>query len=167
MKRALRVMLLGLLTFSFLSSYANAQLAKEGTFSGNAVGSVTFKALAMGEERVQLDYEFMGAFLNDGNEGFLHKASFHDMGALHSVNGIMEYDHSFCVFADKDGDKVFLTHQATGSMDSAKRIWKWVGSTGKYTGIQGGGEWNWVSTPPVAEGTVQGLWEMKGDWKLP
>ena len=167
MKKIILTAVLSLTLLIAFGSIANAQMAREGTFSGTAVLSATLTTLTMGEERLQMNYDLTGAFLNDANEGFLHKTSFHDVGALHAVNGVMENDHSFCVFSDKDGDKLYLTHEATGSLANAKRFWKWVGGTGKYTGIQGGGEWYWVSLPPVVEGTLIGLWEIKGNYKLP
>jgi hypothetical protein len=137
------------------------------TFSGKAVGNLTFKALAMGEERLQLNYEFLAVFLNDAGEGFLHNASLHGLGAMHALKGVYEYDHSFGFFKDVDGDQLFYTHEATGSIASAKATFKFVGGTGKYAGIQGGGDWTWTNVPAAADGTFQGYAQMKGHWKLP
>ena len=167
MKKIILASALSLVLLVVFGLEANAQMAKEGTFSGKAVLSATIRTLAMGEERLQLNYDCTGAFLNDANEGFLHKTSFHMLGALHAVKGVMENDHSFIMFSDKDGDKLYLTHEGTGSLDTAERIWKWVGGTGKYTGIQGGGGWYWVGTPHVVDGTLQGILEIKGHYKLP
>lgn len=167
MKNAIKAMLLGLFTLSFLGSYANAELAKEGEYSGKFVGSGTFDALPMGEERLQLNYDFLGVFLNDIGDGFLHNASVHGLGAFHAVKGVYEYDHSFSVYKDADGDQLLLTHEAIGSMDSAKATFKFVEGTGKYAGIQGGGDWTWTSVPAATDGTFQGYGQMKGHWKLP
>ena len=147
---------------------AKAEMAKEGTFSGKIVVSCTLdKTIAMGEERFQLSYECMGVHLNDSGEGFLHKASIRMLGAMHAVKGIYEYERSFSFFKDPDGDQVFFTHDAKGSIQSAQATVKWVGGTGKYQGVTGGGEWTWVAVAPAAEGTAQGCMELKGHWKLP
>jgi hypothetical protein len=146
---------------------AEAQMAKEGTYTGKMVISLTLKSIAMGD-RLVLGYEYLGVFLNDRGEGFLHNAPVHGFGVFHAVpsKGILEYDRSSAVFKDSDGDQVMFTHEVAGKLDSV-RTFTFHGGTGKYAGIQGGGTWIWVETGSAAEGNVQGYAIQKGHWKLP
>jgi len=146
---------------------AEAQMAKEGTYTGKMVISLTLKSIAVGD-RLIVGYEYMGVFLNDRGEGFLHNASVRGLGAFHAENvkGVFEYDRSSGVLIDSDGDQVIFTHEVAGSFDSVRTL-TFHGGTGKYTGIQGGGEWTWVQTRSATEVTAQGYAIHKGHWKLP
>jgi hypothetical protein len=158
--------MLSLVLVVAFSQAAKAQLAKEGSFSGKAAFNCAHKAIAQ-VEHLQLNYECLGIFMNDAGHGFLHNASIHGIGGFHAVKGVYEYDHSFTVWTDPEGDQAFLTHSAEGSLQAAEAIFKWVGGTGKYKGLTGGGAWSWISGRPAVEGTFQGYFKMKGSYKLP
>lgn len=142
-------------------------IPKQGTYTGKMVISLTLKSIAVGD-RLIVGYEYMGVFLNDRGEGFLHNASVRGLGAFHAENvkGVFEYDRSSGVLIDSDGDQVIFTHEVKGSFDSVRTL-TFHGGTGKYTGIQGGGEWTWVQTRSATEVTAQGYAIHKGHWKLP
>jgi len=144
-----------------------ADIPKQGTYTGKMVISLTLKSIAVGD-RLIVGYEYMGVFLNDRGEGFLHNASVRGLGAFHAENvkGVFEYDRSSGVLIDSDGDQVIFTHEVAGSFDSVRTL-TFHGGTGKYTGIQGGGEWTWVQTRSATEVTAQGYAIHKGHWKLP
>jgi hypothetical protein len=167
MKKIILASLLGLVLLVTFGLAANAQMAKEGTYTGKMVMNIAFKSIAMGD-RLVLGYEYLGVFLNDRGEGFLHNAPVHGFGVFHAVpsKGILEYDRSSAVFKDSDGDQVMFTHEVAGKLDSV-RTFTFHGGTGKYAGIQGGGTWIYVETGSAAEGTVQGYAIQKGHWKLP
>jgi len=154
------------LLFAFGQAVMAGDIPKQGSFSGKAAFSSTQKAIAQ-VEHLQLNYEGLGIFMNDAGQGFLHNASIHAIGGFHAVKGVYEYDHSFMVWTDPEGDQAFLTHSAEGSLQAAKATFKWVGGTGKYKGLTGGGEWSWISARPAVDGTFQGYFKMKGSYKLP
>ena len=159
------------LSFSLLAAFgleAQAQIPKEGTTSETWAYSGTFKALPMGQERVQMTYEVMGVIIGDTNEDLLHNASFRCLGARHTVKGEYNDDSGFCVCTRPDGDQMFLTYKGTGKMGvGAKEIQAIVGGTGKLAGIQGNAEYTRFPVRPAAEGTFQGYQKGKGQYKLP
>ena len=172
MKKIIVALVLSLfLLIAFAPPVMAGELPKEAPFSVKMVVHGIYKvikAVTTGEERLQFNHEFFGVTLNDAGEGFLHDASIHGMGAFHAVNGVMDGgDRGFSVHFDTDGDQVFLTYLSQGSLGATKATFKLVGGTGKYTGITGGGEWNWKSVTPAAEGTFQGYMSAKGHYKLP
>jgi hypothetical protein len=173
MKKIILTSVLSLaLLVAFGQSLMAGELPKEGTFSVKIVADATYRALkavTTGEERLQFNHEGHGVTLNDAGEGFLHDASFHAMGAFHTVNGVYDEagDRGFFVLFDTDGDQVLLTYVSHGSLAATKATFKLVGGTGKYNGITGGGEWTWKSVTPAAEGTFQGYISAKGHYKLP
>jgi hypothetical protein len=146
---------------------AKAQIPKEGTSSCTNSYSGTFKALPMGQERVQMTYESMGVTICDSGENLFHNASFRCLGALHAVKG--EYNNSgFCVATRPDGDQIFSTYKSVGKLGGgAKGIFTIVGDTGKLTGIEGNSEYTEFFMRPAAEGTFQAYNRAKGQYKLP
>ncbi len=160
-----------LLSLVVLVGFASAQtqIPKEGTSSGIVAFSNTFKALPMGQERVQITYEVFGVVITDSPDAIMHKASQHCLGAMHVIKGAYDDDGGFCVNTRPDGDKIFLTYKASGKMgQNAKGTFTYVGGTGKFVGIQGGGEIERITgVRPAADGTVQGYNISKGHYKLP
>jgi len=77
-----------LLCSPWRSPVISGELPKEGSFSFKGFAQLTYTAIAMGEERVQLNYEAYGLILNDAGEGFLHLASTHGLGSFHMVKGV-------------------------------------------------------------------------------
>ena len=146
---------------------AEAQIPKEGTGSGTTAYNVTFKALPMGQERVQMTYESMGVIIGDTSNDLLHNASLRCLGALHAVKG--EYNNSgFCVATRPDGDQIFWTYKSTGKLGGgANGSTTTVGGTGKMAGIQGNSEYTEFFVRPAAEGTVQAYNRWKSQYKLP
>ena len=166
-KRILTSALILILLFAF-GSIANAQLPKEGTCTAKLVVSSTYaEAIAVGDHLIYA-YEYMGVCHNDKGEGFLHNASVRGLGSLLADNkkGIFVYDRSSGVFVDSDGDQVIFTHEVAGKFDAVRTL-TFHGGTGKYTGIQGGGNWIWNEVRAAAEGTFQGYMIIKAHWKLP
>ena len=144
-----------------------AQILKEGSSSMTFYYSATFKALPMGQERLQMTYENMGQIIGDGGNELLHNTSVRCLGALHAVKG--ETNNSgFCVGTRPDGDKVFWTYQSTGKLGAGgKGTSTIVGGTGKLSGIQGSSDYTDYPLRPAAEGTFQGHSRIKGQYRLP
>jgi hypothetical protein len=144
---------------------SNAETAKEGTASGTMIFSGTFYALPMGQERLQMAYEVMGAYIG---EGPLNHSSLRCVGGLHAVKGEFLDETGSCLFTTPDGDQAFSTYKAAGQVGrSARGTFKWIGGTGKLTGMEGVGKFSRFNVRPAAEGTIQGYIQTKGSWKLP
>jgi len=139
----------------------------EGTSSGTSAYNCTLKALPMGQERVQMNYESMGVMIGDTSEDLFHNASLRCLGSLHAVKG--DYNNSgFCVVTRLDGDQIFYTYKSTGKLGGpAQGTTTTVGGTGKMKGIQGNSNYREFFVRPAAEGTVQIYSKWKGQYKLP
>ncbi len=158
------------LTLFLLNTSGNVfgeEMAKEGSESGKNYATGTAKALPMGEERIQLNYEGSGIYVSDTEGGFLHNASIHFLGALHAVKGAFE-ESGFMVLTATDGDKAFVTYKGSGNLGKdAKGTYTYVGGTGKYTEIKGGGEFTRLHLQPASKGIWSATTLFKGNWKLP
>jgi hypothetical protein len=168
MKKTILMLILSIVLLAIFVPDAKAQVPKEASTSFNMVYSSTFKALPMGQERLQMTYEVMGVAIGDTPEDFHHNASFRCLGALHAVKGEYKDDGGFCVFTRPDGDQIFSTYKAVGTIaGGAKGTFTIVGGTGKLVGIQGSGEFPRFVMRSAAEGTFQGYARWKGQYKLP
>ena len=167
-KKAITMLALSVVVLVAFGTEAKAQIPKEGTYSVTDSFSGTFKALRMGQERIQITYEVMGVSLSDTDEGPFHNMSWRCIGTLHAVKGEYNDDSGFCVIIRPDGDQYFITYKATGKLGGVgKGTSTIVGGTGKLVGIQGSSEFTRFSVRPVAEGTIQGYEKAKGQYKLP
>ncbi|MGA2468641.1 MAG: hypothetical protein ABSH06_30415 [Thermodesulfobacteriota bacterium] len=167
MKKAITLLILSLVVLVAFGTETEAQIPKEGTGSMTFVYSGTYKALPMGQERLQMSYEIMGVIIGDTSDVLFHNASVRCLGALHAVKGESN-NNGFCVGTRPDGDQIFWTYQSTGKLGAGgKGTSTLVGGTGKLTGIQGSSEYTDVAVRPAAEGTFQGYSRIKGQYKLP
>ena len=167
MKKTITLLILSLVVLVAFGTETEAQIPKEGASSMTFYYSATFKALPMGQERVQMTYENMGIIVGDSSDILLHNTSVRCLGALHGVKGDFN-NNGFCVGTRPDGDKVFWTYQSTGKLGAGgKGTSTIVGGTGKLTGIQGSSEYTDFPLRPAAEGTFQGYSRIKGQYKLP
>jgi hypothetical protein len=168
MKKTVLVLILGIVLLAVFGTEAKAQIPKEGTGSVTCTWGGAFKAIPMGQERVQMNYEMMGVIIGDTPEDLFHNASLRCLGALHAVKGETN-DSGFCVHTRPDGDQAFLTYKATGKLgvSGGKGTWTYVGGTGKLAGIQGNAEYTNFLVRPAAEGTFQGYSRAKVHYKLP
>jgi hypothetical protein len=168
MKKTVLVLILSIVLLAVFGSEAKAQIPKEGTTSFTSGWSGTFKILAMGQERLQMTFEFMGADIGDTREDFNHNTSFRCIGALHAVKGEYNDGSTFCVATRPDGDQIFSIYKTAGKLGSMyKGTFTIVGGTGKLVGIQGSGECWGFDLRPAAEGTFQSYTKQKGHYKLP
>jgi len=167
MKKTITLLILSLVVLVAFGTETEAQIPKEGTGSMTFVYSATYKALPMGQERLQMSYEIMGVIIGDTSDVLFHNASVRCLGALHAVKGESN-NNGFCVGTRPDGDQIFWTYQSTGKLGAGgKGTSTIVGGTGKLTGLQGSSEYTDVAVRPAAEGTFQGYSRIKGQYKLP
>ena len=168
MKKTVLVLILGIVLLAVFGPDAEAQVPKEGTTSFTCALSGTFKVLPMGQERIQMTYELMGVIIGDTREDINHNTSIRCLGGLHAVNGEYKDDSGFCVVTRPDGDQTFVTYKAAGKLGGmSKGTSTVVGGTGKLVGIQGSTEYTGIPVRPAADGTFQGYFRHKNQYKLP
>ena len=159
--------LAGLVAFVPMS---NAEMAKEGSATSELGYTGTFKAVAMPQERVQMNYEVFGVHVGTATESPFYMVTAHCLGSLHAVKAIYDNDSGFCAYTRPDGDMIFLTYEAKGALggQGGKGTFTIVGGTGKCTGITGGGEFERVGGfKSSGKGTFQGMNRGKLNWKIP
>ena len=167
MKKALMMSIVTFFLFATVGSVFCEEMAKEGTMTGKLYVSGTSKALPMGEERLQMNYEGSGVIISDNGKGFLHNSAAYFIGSLHAVNGVFE-ETGFMVSTPPDGDKVFSTYKASGTFGKpVKGTLTYTGGTGKYEGIQGSGEFTRYALQNAKEGVWTSVNIVKWNYKLP
>lgn len=143
-------------------------IPKEGSSVSTSAGSGASKALALGKERVQIAWEYLGGQTNADPKSLTYNASFRCIGSLRALNGEYESYTNACVFTRPDGDQLYWVETGTGRLGGAsKGTGTFVGGTGKLAGITGGGEWSRTSLRPAADGTFQTVSTAKVSYKLP
>ena len=168
MKKAFITLVFTLFLLNTAGNVLSEEMAKEGPYKSKNYVTGTAKALPMGEERLQLTYEGSGIYMSDTEGGFLNNASVHVLGAVHAVKGTFEEDSGSMVLTVPDGDKAFVTYKGSGNLGKdAKGTYTYVGGTGKYTGITGGGEFTRSHLQPASKGGWSAITLFKGNWKLP
>ena len=168
MKKTLTILTLTLFLLTTSGFAFGEEMAKEGAISGkNYLTGTSNKVLAMGEERLQMNYEGGGVVVSDEEKGFSHLAAIYCVGALHAVKGVYE-ESGFMVITPTDVDKIYATYKTSGTFGKpAKGTWTYVGGTGKYTGMGGSGEFTRYSLQNAAEGVWTSTAVIKGNYKLP
>jgi hypothetical protein len=167
MKKALPILIITLFLLATVGNVFGEEMAKEGLESGKNYATGTAKALPMEKERLQLNYEGTGIYMSDTEEGFINNASVYVLGALHAVKGVFE-ESGFMVLTVPDGDKAFVTYKGSGNLGKdSMGTYTYVGGTGKYTGITGGGEFTRSVLQPASKGGWSAISSFKGNWKLP
>ena len=161
------MLILPLFLLATVGAVFSEEMAKEGTMTGKLITTGTSKALPMGQERLQMNYEGSGVIMNDNGEGFAHNSAVYFIGSLHAVNGVFE-ETGFMVSTPPDGDKVFTTYKASGTFGKpVKGTITFTGGTGKYEGIQGSGEFTRYALQNAKEGVWTSVNIMKCNNKLP
>ena len=167
MKKALMMLILTLFLFATAGTVFGEEMAKEGAIIGKNYLSGTSKILAMGQERLQMNYEGGGVNVDDTGKGFSHLAAAYVMGTLHAVRGEFE-ETGFMVITPTDGDKIYATYKGSGTLGKpVKGTWTWVGGNGKYAGIEGTGEFTRHPLQNATEEMWTSMSLTKGNYKLP
>lgn len=162
MKRAYGVLAVVTLALLF-GERVEAQLAKQGTYTGLYGWSLSSTVHQLEEGHVYTQDVYKGTFFNDTNKGFLHESSWVCPGVSDVVNGKGDAN-GYCVITDKDNDNAFLIWK--GTIDPAAGFngdYQWTGGTGKYTGMKGNNTFSATGIGSTSEG--RGL--LKGEWQLP
>ena len=168
MKKMLTLTVVFFLVTGFAQTIVASDIPNQGTFSLKVYATGTWKGIAMGDERFHATYDGIGIVVNDEGKGFLNNAAIYSLGQMHGVKGIKELETGLNVYTDADGDKVYATYDWKGVLfKSSVGPFTFVGGTGKYSGITGGGESTWSPTPMAKDDVYHGITIMKGNYKLP
>ncbi|MGD0022823.1 MAG: hypothetical protein ABSC54_11045 [Smithellaceae bacterium] len=130
----------------------------------------TYKGLPLGPDSRYVTWESFGVLISDTSKGLFHGTTIHCMGT--SLYGKESWDsESYCAYTMKDGEKVFSTGKMGGKVAKppvpGKGTAKFIGGTGKYSGIQGGTEFVTYSLRPPSDGTMHVYNKVKMTYKLP
>ena len=146
-----------------------ADFAKEGSGEYRSGKSGTSTVLVMGKERMQMNFEQLGAVVIAPENSPFQNATFINLGTLHGYNGKWK-STSFVEYTCTNGDKIYGTADAEGIVGkgTTKGLITIVGGTGACTGIEGTIELK--GTPGIKaakKGTHQGVSVGTVNWKIP
>ena len=157
-----------LLFFITVGSATGAEMAKEGKGDYRSGKTNTPIMIAMGKERLQMNFNEIGVVVSAPENSPLHNASFIDIGSLHAIKGKWK-GIGFAEWTRPNGDKVYATIELEGVFGGpGKSVLKFVGGTGSCTGIEGTMELG--STPgikPAKKGVFHGISVGTFNWKIP
>lgn len=161
-------LILTLLILATIGPALAEEMAREGSGTIRAYWTVTLKALPMGKELVQMNYDGYGVVVGDAGKGLLHNATAHVVGGMLISKGVYENESGLAIYTRPDGEKIFATFKGSGQMGKdAKGTGTIVGGTGKFDGISGTIEYNRYQLRPPAEGLSASIMVAKETWKLP
>lgn len=169
MIKASMAFVLALLLLFSASTVIGADFAKEGSgdYRSGKMGTPT--VLAMGKERVQMNFEETGVVVSAPENSPFHNATFRDIGTLHAIKGKFKAS-GFVEWTCTNGDKIYGTFESQGVLGSvpASGVVKFVGGTGACAGIEGTIEMKGTSgIKPARKGIYQGITVGKLNWKIP
>ena len=169
MKNALMMLVLSIFLLAAVGNVFGEQMAKEGTGSSTSVTSGTYTLIPLEEGSFVMTFQEKGVILDDSGEGPFHNLSEFCVGVSLFINGIGSHK-GYCVSTAPDGDKwaaEFIIENVKPGPAPKRGTYKFVGGTGKFTGIEGSGEYMMYNVQPAAQGTYQSVSKIKGNYKLP
>ena len=135
MKRLSFAVLTIVLSSLLLASTVYAELAKEGSGKYRSARSSKVDVLKLGKERLQINFDETGVVVEAPPNSPFFNASFHTMGTIHVVNGMLEYNGA-ALWTRPNGDKIFGTFTGEGKLGVAsKGSLEIVGGEGECAGI--------------------------------
>jgi len=170
MKKAFMILILTLFLLVTAGNVFCEELAKEGTGSGSSYASGTWTLFPLKEGvGAFVTWEQKGVMLDDSGEGPFHNMSSNCAGVTLWDRGVGKAI-GYCIALAPDGDKTLFEVTEEGNKPGPglkKGKYKYIGGTGKFAGIQGGGEYTYYNVRPAEEGTYQSVNKAKGSYKLP
>ena len=166
-----RIILASILVITFLLAFvaiSNAEMAKEGTFSGTVFYAGKHKPVPLDKEHFVLTYENFGVRVSDSKTGPFHGMSTQNIGIMYFENGVGRL-RGYLFSTDKDGDKVIMEVTEEASQMAPKPTSgkaKIIGGTGKFKGIQGNMEYTRRNLMPAEKGTHQAISRGTGTYKI-
>ena len=169
MIRATMVFLFSILLLISAGTVFSAEMAREGSGDYRGAKSGTFDVLMLGKDRLQMNYDEAGAFVEAPKNSPIENASFRDIGSLHSVN--KKWTGAGAILITRpNGDQIFGIFKNEGvlGVGSTGGTIELIGGTGECAGIQG--KMEILPRPAVKtskKGTYQGIGIGKITWKIP
>ncbi|MFC3612601.1 hypothetical protein ACFORG_02410 [Lutimaribacter marinistellae] len=155
-----------ILCFSTLSLAGDT--AKEGaidfSFNGTGQGSV----LPASNDTMQINYETSGLAGAPDQAGPNQLGGMHCIGAVTVMGGTFDNESGLCTVSYADGSKTVTHYSGAGTLGAtATGDWTYLGGTGQFEGITGGGTWSRISGPPPGEGILVSRTSITGTYTLP
>ena len=147
---------------AFASTAYSADLPKSGSYTAHYGWTFSGQVQELGENRVAYVGMVPGVVFNDAGKGFLHRARV-DCTILNDIIQGRANANGTCVATDADGDKAYVEWKCAGAMPACAGDFRWVGGTGKYTGISGNNRFqgNFIGA------TGAGWSDWTGEYRLP
>ena len=168
--RARLLVILSLVTLTVFGFDNIARGQNEVTESVTTSYYGTSKVVPLGPDRVYVTWESFGVVVSDTGGGLFHNTTIRLAGAYLAEKGNWESD-VYGFYTLKDGEKVFVSGKFGGKMGMppppANGTAKFIGGTGKYSGIQGGAEFVQIMLRPPFEGATHSYNKAKITYKLP
>jgi len=163
------VPVLGILLSVVFGLTAQAQLAKQGDFSGTyGFAGKALKMHTVGKAPKFILAEFFGSSKNDAGGGIFHNNSFNCTGAIVLPKFPSTEGKIFCTFFDSDRHTITFEATSKGTLGVGdEAVYDIIDGTGKFKGITGKGTYKTTATPAAAQGTFQGYGVFKGSYRLP
>ena len=161
--------LFALLLINSVGTVFAAEFAKEGSGEYRGAKSGTMEVLALGEGRMQLNWDEKGAFSEAPENSPFINATFHAIGTLHGNKGKTKM-HGGISITRPNGDQIFGVVDAEGIAGKGATGGgiELIGGTGECSGITGKIEL--LPRPKVKsskKGTYQQVIVGKVSWKIP
>jgi hypothetical protein len=126
-----------LVIFATFSLAGAAELPKVGKFSAHFGWVFKGDVQELGAQRTVFVGMVDGVLFNNaGTGGVMHKARV-NCALMNDVSQGRANARGTCEIIDADGDKAFLEWKCAGAMPACPGDQRFVGGTGKYTGISG------------------------------
>lgn len=140
MRKALDVVVAGILFATFCTSTSAQQLPKSGSIDFHTGWKYVADAVSPADKYALGRGNATGVTFNDKGSGPLH------LGPANCFEGFFAVDgrgkgKGFCAFGDPDGDRLFTEYSGTFGPDGASGTNEIIGGTGKYSKIEGSGPW--------------------------
>jgi hypothetical protein len=167
--KASMAIIFALLLIITAGTVVGAEMAKEGSGDYRSGKTATPVVIAMGKERLQMNFDETGVVVSAPENSPFHNASFRDIGTLHAIKGKWK-GSAFIEWTRPNGDKVYGTSEGEGVLGGgpSKSVIKFVGGTGTCTGIEGTMETrNTPGIKPAKKGVYNGISVGKFNWKIP
>jgi len=169
MKNTFTIILLTLFLTAFVGNVYSEELAKEGSGSGMSTASGRWKLHQLEEGTGFMSWKQKGVMLSDSGTGAFHNMSSNCSGVVlweKEVGSTIGY----CIALAPDGDKILFevteANLKPGPVPKLGKI-RFIAGTGKFAGIEGGGEYTGYNVRPAEEGTYQSVSKSKTSYKLP
>ncbi len=160
MQRQLWIVAAIVLGVVFGSSLAQAAEPVDFTDCRN----MTINVLAKTDDILIRNSDFSGITMSNLENKMFDNWTHHCMGTGANI-GKKRIRHGFCKHMDSDGDFTLVEYPAD---PNDRFTWKYIGGTGKFKGITGGGAWKLTrSGKPIEPDTFQFCIRVTGTYELP